>query len=84
MGNGLKNLDSTKTTKIFLNLFFVIHERNGMCRSEVSLHRLLRQLDGDVADEAEGRDVVHRGHVMRAVILQTNVMDEPDDVYILL
>ena len=80
----LKILTAPKQKKVFPNLFFVIHERNGMCRSEVSLHRLLRQLDGDVADEAEGRDVVHRGHVMRAVILQINVMDEPDDVYILL
>jgi hypothetical protein len=79
MDNGLKSLDSTKTTKVFPNLFFVIHERNGMCRSEVSLHRLLSQLDGDVADEAEGRDVVHRGHVMGAVILQIDVMDEPVD-----
>ena len=58
-------------------LFLVIHEGNGMRRSEVSLHRLLRELDGDVTDEADRRDVVDGGHVMRFVPLEVHVVNKP-------
>jgi len=50
-----------------------------MGRSEMIFHGLLSQLDGLAADETKGWDVVDWGHVTRAVPLETDAVDEPED-----
>ena len=59
-----------------LHLLLVVHERHGVSGSEMGFHGLLRQLDGLRANEAQGRDVVDGGHVLRPVPLEPDVVNE--------